>query len=214
MTFRSGLAAVLPLALLLLTAPPAWADDEICIAKLPANIEAGMFGPEILEILSRSETFRRQCLRIAAVRVLRIRLGISPQLSGDYRAFTILARYDAGSLRADVTLVFAENYVELLGHEFEHVLEQIDGVNLRADAARGHARVLPDGAYETRRATEAGRQVLREYEAPVPRVRRPVAFGWRCIPPGGVPPSPAPAMLGRLAVPAGRIASLGATHDF
>jgi hypothetical protein len=71
-----------------------------------------------------------------------------------------------------VTLVFAENYVELLGHEFEHVLEQIDGVNLRADAARGHARILADGAYETRRATEAGLQVLREYEMLAPESGR------------------------------------------
>jgi hypothetical protein len=179
MTRRSALAAVLLLGFLLLTAPPARADAAICIAKLPPNIDAGMFGPEILEILSRSETFRGQCLRIAAVRFLRIRLGISPQPSGDYRAFTILARYDAGALRADVTLVFAENYVELLGHEFEHVLEQIDGVNLRADAARGHARVLPDGAYETRRAKEAGLQVLREYEAQAPRLRSPESLSPR-----------------------------------
>lgn len=172
MTFRFAFPTVLLLVVLLLTAPPARADEAICIAKLPSNIDAGMFGSQILEILSRSETFRRQCLRIAAVRFLRIRLGISPQVSADYRAFTLLARYDAGALRADVTLVFAENYVELLGHEFEHVLEQIDGVNLRADAARGHARVLPDGAYETRRATEAGLQVLREYETLAPETGR------------------------------------------
>ena len=172
MTFRSGLAAVLPLALLLLTAPSARAGEEICTSALPANIEAGMFGPEILAILSRSETFRRQCLRIAAARFLRIRLGVTAQAAGDYRALTILVRYDAGSLRADVTLVFAENYVELLAHEFEHVLEQLDGVNLRADAARGHARILPDGAYETRRATEAGLQVLREYETLAPEAGR------------------------------------------
>ena len=172
MTFRLVFTAVVLLVFLRLAAPPARADEAICIAKLPSNIDAGMFGSEILEILSRSETFRRQCLRIAAVPFLRIRVGISPHLSADYRAFTLLARYDAGALRADVTLVFAENYVELLGHEFEHVLEQIDGVNLRADAARGHARVLPDGAYETRRATEAGLQVLREYETLAPETGR------------------------------------------
>ena len=137
MTFRSAFAAVLPLVLLLLIAPPARAEEGVCAARVPANIEAGMLGPEILEILSRSETFRRQCQRIAAVRVLRVRLGISTQPAAEYRAVTVLARYDAGSLRADVTLVFAENYVELLAHEFEHVLEQLDGVNLRADAARG-----------------------------------------------------------------------------
>jgi hypothetical protein len=45
------------------------------------------------------------------------------------------------------------------------VLEQIDGVNLRAGAGRGNGWILADGAYETRRATEAGRRVLREYES-------------------------------------------------
>jgi hypothetical protein len=214
MTCRSGLSAVLPLALLLLTAPPARAGEGICTSALPANIEAGMFGSEILAILPRSETFRRQCLRIAAARFLRIRLGVTPQATGDYRAVTIVARYDAGSLRADVTLVFAENYVELLAHEFEHVLEQIDGVNLRADAERGHARILPGGAYETRRAIEAGLQVFREYEAQASRVRRPVAFGWRCLPPGGAAPSHTTGLPGRRAVPAGAIASLGATQAF
>jgi hypothetical protein len=181
MTRRSWLTAALPLALLLLTAPPARAGEGICAATLPPNIEAGMLGPEILEILSRSETFRQQCLRIAAARVLRVRLGIAMRPAGDYRALTILARYDAGAIRADVTLVFAENYVELLGHEFEHVLEHIDGVDLHADAARGRAQILADGAYETRRATEVGLQVLREYEALAPRFksRSPPGFGWR-----------------------------------
>lgn len=216
MTLRSMLAAVLPLAFVVLTAPPARAGEPICAAKLPSNIDAGILGPEVLEILSRSETFRRQCQRIAAARVLRIRLGITPQPSGEYRAVTILERYEAGSLRADVTLVFAENYVELLAHEFEHVLEQVDGVNLRDDVARGHAQILQDGAFETRRATEAGLQVLREFAAQAPRLRSrgPVAFGWRCIPPGGAAsPSHAPGVPGRPALPAGRIATLTATPD-
>jgi len=169
MTFRSGFIAVVPLALSLLTAPPAGAAEDICAARLPANIDAGMLEPEILEILSRSETFRQQCLRIAAARVLRVRLGITAQRAGEYRALTMLARYDAGAIRADVTLVFAENYVELLGHEFEHVLEHIDGVDLHADAAHGRAQLLADGAYETRRAKEVGLRVLREYEAVAPR---------------------------------------------
>jgi hypothetical protein len=172
MTFRSALTAVLSLALLLLAAPQARAGEEICAGKVPSNIDAGILGSQILEILSRSETFRRQCQRIAAVRVLRIRLAITARPHAEYRALTILVRYDAGFLRADVTLVFAENYVELLAHEFEHVLEQIDGVRLSDDAARGHAQLLQDGVYETRRATVAGLQVLREYEAQSPRLRR------------------------------------------
>lgn len=216
MTFRSSLAAVLPLALLLLAAPRLRAQEQICGSKLPENIDAGQLAPKILDILSRSETFRRQCLRIAATRVLRVRLGVEfqPLNSASYRALTELARYDAGALRADVKLVFGENYVEILGHEFEHVLEQIDGVNLRSEVATGGARVLPGGAYETHRATEAGLQVLHEYETRVSRAR-PAAFGWRCIPPGGAaPPSHTSAVLGQSAPAVGRIPSFSATHEF
>ena len=76
------------------------------------------------------------------------------------------------------TIAFTENMVELLATEFEHVLEQVDRVDLRSDAANGRARALPDGAFETDRATEAGHQVLREYReyeealAPEPARRR------------------------------------------
>jgi hypothetical protein len=69
-------------------------------------------------------------------------------------------------LKADVELLFGENYRELLAHEFEHVLEQIEGVNLRREAAEGRAWVLPGGAFETRRASVTGVQVLREADGP------------------------------------------------
>jgi len=172
MTFRSFLSTMLPLVLLLLAAPPVHAQGEICGPKVPANIDAGQLAPKVIDLLARSETFRRQCRRIAASRVLRITLGISLQPAATYRALTVLDRYEAGALRADVRLVFGENYVEMLGHEFEHVLEQVDGVNLRSEVSHGEARILIDGAYETRRATEAGLQVLREYETLAPEAGR------------------------------------------
>ncbi|MEO6238860.1 MAG: hypothetical protein ABIQ52_17835 [Vicinamibacterales bacterium] len=157
-------AVVVSLALLLLAAAETRAGEAICSDKLPANIDSGMFASAILKMLSLSETFRDQCHRIAAQPALRVRLNITLQ-AADYRAVTVLARYEAGYLRAEVTLVFAENYVELVAHEFEHVLEQVDGIDLRAIAALGQARHLPDGSYETPRATLAGQQVWREYEA-------------------------------------------------
>lgn len=177
MTLRSG-PAVLPLVFLLFAAPLARAQEEICESRLPSNIDAGQLAPTMTKLLTRSETFRRQCRRIAATQVLRVRLAILAQPSGSYRALTLLERYEAGALRADVGLVFGRDYVEVLAHEFEHVLEQIDGVNLRSEVASGAARVFGDGAYETRRATQAGLQVLREYEAlaPEPRWRRQLRF--------------------------------------
>jgi hypothetical protein len=164
MAFRSR-ALVLSFAFLLCAAADARAGDEVCIDKLPVNVDGGMLAPAMLEMLSRSETFREQCHRIAAQRALRVRIGIAFQNGVDYRALTVLVRYEAGLLRAEVTLLFAENYVELVAHEFEHVLEQVEHVDLRVNAALGLARQLPDGAFETPRATLAGQQVWREYEA-------------------------------------------------
>ncbi|HLG56658.1 MAG TPA: hypothetical protein VI485_15070 [Vicinamibacterales bacterium] len=47
------------------------------------------------------------------------------------------------------------------------------------------------------------------------RGESPAAFDERCIPPGGVaPPSNTPGIFGRRALPAGRLARLGATRDF
>ena len=65
----------------------------------------------------------------------------------------------------DVTLRFAEDYLELLAHEFEHIIEQIDGIRLRDEASQGRAWVTPTGAFETRRAFDAGVRAREEYEA-------------------------------------------------
>ena len=54
-------------------------------------------------------------------------------------------------------------YAELFGHEFEHILEQIDRVDLEAlTAARAGATRLADGAYETTRARKAGQTIADE----------------------------------------------------
>ena len=76
-------------------------------------------------------------LRIAATKVLRVTLHIGPVTNPLARAETIINRYEAGGIRAEVTLRFAEDYLELLAHEFEHIIEQIDGVSLRDEAFQG-----------------------------------------------------------------------------
>ncbi len=53
----------------------------------------------------------------------------------------------------------------LIAHEFEHILEQLDGVDLPSMAARpatGVHAVASSGRFETDRAIAAGRQVERE----------------------------------------------------
>jgi hypothetical protein len=83
-----------------------------------------------------------------------------------------LLTIDGGVLRrADVGVGFnnEEATVEIIAHELEHVLEQLDGVDLHQ--ATGHVRRVGDfrawgeHAYETERARQVGRSAAREYRA-------------------------------------------------
>jgi hypothetical protein len=59
----------------------------------------------------------------------------------------------------------AAEYAELLGHEFEHIVEQIDRVDVAALARDGiEASRIGDNTFETRRAARAGRAIARETE--------------------------------------------------
>ncbi len=147
-----------------------WRRQQACETAIPANVEAGLFASDVLTLLRLSDTFRQQCERIAADGRVRVRLAIVNTIDGGGRAQTTFRRYRSGALSADVEVLFGENYRELLAHEFEHVLEQIDGVDLRREAADGRAWQVGEGAYETRRAFLAGVQVLREAEPPEPRI--------------------------------------------
>lgn len=128
----------------------------VCASSLPSNIDAGMLQPQVIQLLRASATFRQQCARIAAARVLRVTLHVSGKIDETARAMTVISHYDAGAIRAEVTLRFAEDYHELLAHEFEHVLEQVDGVVLGDEVASGRAWRTAGGAFETRRAFYAG----------------------------------------------------------
>ena len=138
-----------------------------CESSLPSNIDAGLLRPQAVELLQRSQTFRQQCKRVAASRVLRVsvRLGVAVDVGA--LAQTVISRYDAGAIRAEVTLRFAEDYPLLLAHEFEHILEQLDGVDLRAEVASGRAWRTPSGAFETRRAFNAGMHARQEADEAV-----------------------------------------------
>jgi hypothetical protein len=57
---------------------------------------------------------------------------------------------------------------EIIAHEFEHVIEQIEGLNLRILSFFGGSGVVQtgDGSFETRRAVVAGHSVARECSTP------------------------------------------------
>jgi hypothetical protein len=140
-------------------------DAATCANGIPRNVDPGLLAAEIIAVLRRSETFRAQCERVASDRRVHVHLVIATAVAGGGRAQSTLRRYPSGALDAQVELLFGEDYRELLAHEFEHVIEQLDGLNLRQEVGRGTAWQVDGGAFETRRARLAGLQVLREFEA-------------------------------------------------
>ena len=141
------------------------ADDN---AGVPSNLMAPAFFQDLLASMARrSPTFRRQCLRIAHAADLVVRLESRPATatSGDVRAETLITRKD-GRVTAIVRLLRLDDPVELIAHEIEHIIEQLDGVDLPARAAvtdsgvRVRAGVRP--VFETTRATRIGHVVAAE----------------------------------------------------
>jgi hypothetical protein len=133
-----------------------------CRSEIPANIRPGIFQHEMNRLLDRSETFREQCSRIAATRYLRVVFGVSRSVPDGSRAQTTIERFEAGAVVAMVTLKFAEDYMELIPHELEHVIEQLEHVRLADEESRQQAWRSRTGAYETRRAMAVGLRVRQE----------------------------------------------------
>lgn len=166
-----GLVSVVLWPCLVLARPEGLDRPQACATAVPSNIRAGIVAPEMVALLGASETFRVQCRRIAADVRVHVRLDVVTAVEAGGRAQTALRRFRSGVLEADVALLFGEDYRELLAHEFEHIIEQIDGVDLRREVAAGRAWQVPGGAFETRRAFLAGVQVRREAAAPPAHAR-------------------------------------------
>jgi hypothetical protein len=135
---------------------------------LPSNLVA----PQILQpVLSRmwkqSRTFRRQCGRIDAVARLMVRVYIGATFSqSGGRAATYIHGGSTG-LKAEVYVASrTTDLIELIAHEFEHIIEQLDGLDLPRLARLAPVTVWAtrDRGFETQRATETGRLVAAEVE--------------------------------------------------
>ncbi|HEV8144527.1 MAG TPA: hypothetical protein VGQ77_16830 [Methylomirabilota bacterium] len=66
----------------------------------------------------------------------------------------------------DIRLAPFDEAVELIAHELEHVIEQLDGIDLEVHARAGTAWKKEDGSFETRRAIEVGRRVAQDVSQP------------------------------------------------
>jgi len=137
--------------------------DDQCL-RLPANIELSQDLSRIVQDLSdRSPTFRAQCELLARADQLRVRVRIATSMPSRCRAYTTVTR-QGREIRADVFLPPGRDLVELLAHEFEHLLEQVEGLDLRTLArTRGSGvRTIDGDLFESDRAVRVGRIVAAE----------------------------------------------------
>ncbi len=137
------------------------------VAAPPNLVTSDEIRQLIETMLRQSPTFRRQCLRIGAEPRLTIQLNMSASRErSSVRATTWLKRQPDGQLVAAIRISAFADSVELIAHEIEHVIEQLDGVDLAARAARYDSGVkvishVP-AVFETIRAKRAGQKVASE----------------------------------------------------
>lgn len=135
-------------------------------ALRPDNlVVAPAFSSVVDTMLEGSGTFRRQCARLAAVPYLTVRIAQSVRLPSGVRAQMRMMPEGARPV-ALIEIPALTDTVELIAHEIEHVIEQLDGIDLRAHARKSHSSVRAITAeltrFETERAHRVGRVVAQE----------------------------------------------------
>jgi hypothetical protein len=139
------------------------------LTALPPNlIFPEIYGATIEAMLLRSPAFRRQCLRLANAPHVTVRLrNLYYNERTTSRAQTRIVRTSEGGLDATVLIQPLEDLAELIAHELEHIIEQIDGVDLQTQSALPGTgvRTQTDGSFETIRAARIGVLVARQTRA-------------------------------------------------
>ncbi len=116
------------------------------------------------EALALSPTLQRQiAVVVGAPAIVEVRASLAP-LPAFRRAEATIDRYDSGFIRARILVPPNADFVELLAHELEHVVEQIERVDLAALERSRLASRDAGGVFETVRARDAGRAAAMEVE--------------------------------------------------
>jgi hypothetical protein len=145
--------------------------------SVPANVE----GPDSVialmrEMWVRSPTFRRQCARLGRAANGRITIEVRNQGSFVFRAATFIQSEPGGRWRATVAVFLFTDLVELIGHEMEHIIEQLDGVDLIRLQQQGISGVTSGHQhYETARAAATGKRVAQEFAHPPKQAEQQMA---------------------------------------
>ncbi len=135
----------------------------------PAGIQASNIRvafplePCVATMLSRSRTFRHTYMKIARRHDIRVKIVLAPNRRSHVRAETDVRSFVGGQRVADIRLHTADDVVELIAHEMEHVLEQVEGTNLLLLSVAQSSDVHRVGrSFETQRGIETGLRVADE----------------------------------------------------
>jgi hypothetical protein len=138
-------------------------EDEVRPAD---NLQiTSAYQPLIEAMLSRSPTFRRQYARLARAPLMLVVLRADMPAGRRVDALTQISSRGASGVEALVHVMPSTRTVELIAHELEHIIEQLDGVNLRAKSrlrSSGVRVTADEGTFETTRAVLTGQRVARE----------------------------------------------------
>ena len=143
-------------------------------ARIPDSIQVSDdLLPRLHVMLEKSATFRSQCRRIAEAPQLYVRVKLDMRLTArTYRAVTTICRQRSGAIIAAIDITPFGDPAEWVAHEFEHLIEQLDGINLRDLERRGQgAWKSGNQMFETERAVRVGRRVSRELREPAINAR-------------------------------------------
>jgi len=137
------------------------------LAAPPNLLVPSMYRPLIQSMLRDSPTFRRQCMRIGGEPLLTVHLAINSGHSRPgIRATTRMTRNAKGHVSAVIDIGSFQDTEELIAHELEHIIEQLDGVDLAARASLPRTGVTAVGyaanMFETTRAKRVGLKVVSE----------------------------------------------------
>ena len=146
---------------------------------VPDNISMPAHMRDALEhLLLQSATLRRQCAAIgaASARARILLVPVRPVFAG-VRARGAFSRTSTGEFHGRIEIPLSIDFPELVAHELEHVIEQIEGLDLRRLSRESGSGVEEshEGMFETVRAREAGRAAACEVD------------GGRCVARVGAP---------------------------
>jgi hypothetical protein len=143
-----------------------------------ADNAAGLFVPPnitmpidmraaIERLLPQSSTLRRQCAAIgAAPPWVRITMAPARPVFGGIRASGSFTWTKTGKFEGRIEIPLSSDFPELVAHELEHVVEQLEGLDLRrlAKASGSGVKEVDQGMFETVRARDAGRAAACEVD--------------------------------------------------